>query len=113
MQQADFLPWNLFANDRDRRDGKQINYQVHSDNLDKNSAERSEKCTAESEDIAAFDCVEADQCAEIQLIHTECSGKRAHRSKYVADIFHLPLHFRKEQYADNEQQTDGGSPDDK
>ena len=71
---------------------------------------RSIKCSAESQNIAAFNSIKPYKRPEVQTVHTECFGKRAHRGKHVVDALHLSFHFREQKNTGCKKKSDSNCP---
>ena len=77
---------------------------------DTDGAKSGVKCSAKSQDIAAFNGIVAHQCAKVQPVHPKGGGEGAHRREHLADLVHPPFHFRKKEYTDRKQKADRTGP---
>ena len=69
-----------------------------------------EEGPAQAQHVAALDGVVPHQGAKVQPIHAEGRREAAHGTENLRDPFHLPLHLRKEEDADNQEKTDCPGP---
>ena len=67
--------------------------------------------TANAQNVAALNGIEAGEGAEIQPVHAEGGGKGSHGGEDIAHHFHLSRHLREQENAADHEAADGRRPD--